>query len=40
MTSSIVWDLKVMPDLITMRYELIYVYVEFLIFVPNCFYLH
>jgi len=40
MTSPTVWDPKVMPDLITMRYELIYVYVEFLIFVPNCLYLH
>jgi len=36
----IVWDPKFLPDLITMRYEQIYVYVFFFIFVPNCLYLH
>lgn len=36
MTSPIVWDPKVMPKLITMRYELIYV--DVIIFVYNCFF--
>jgi hypothetical protein len=36
MTSHIVWDPKVMPDLITMRYEQIYI--DVFLFVSNFFF--